>query len=119
MSCLGCIVIFSMFWDVSLSNLFRTRDHVPDFDDKVLEYQRLSAKTRNQLLTVTDLAYGPEPGQRLDIFLPKVGSDPDSIRLPVHIFIKGGYWRMFSRDDFSFVARTVVNVGAIAIRCAR
>jgi arylformamidase len=39
---------------------------------------------------------------------PKVG-------FPVHIFIHGGYWRMFSKDDFSYVARTVVGAGAIAV----
>nr|WP_244635678.1 alpha/beta hydrolase [Chthonobacter albigriseus] len=33
---------------------------------------------------------------------------------PVHLFVHGGYWRMFSKSDFSFVSRTVTAAGAIA-----
>ncbi|WP_442578968.1 alpha/beta hydrolase [Mesorhizobium sp. ASY16-5R] len=95
---------------------FRTRDHVPDFDEKVLEYRRLSAETRSELQVIGDLPYGPAPGQRLDIFIPSDGRDHGNVgRLPVHIFIHGGYWRMFSKDDFSYIARTVVDAGAIAV----
>jgi len=96
-------------------DLFRTRDHVPDFDDRVLEYRRLSAETRNELQVIADLPYGPAPGQRLDLFVPTSASSAKRVDLPVHIFIHGGYWRMFSKDDFSFVARTVVSAGAIAV----
>jgi arylformamidase len=96
-------------------DLFRTRDHVPDFDDKVLEYKRLSAETRNELQVIADLPYGPAPGQRLDLFVPTSAPSAKGAGLPVHIFIHGGYWRMFSKDDFSFVARTVVSAGAIAV----
>ena len=96
-------------------DLFRTRDHVPDFDEKVLEYKRLSAETRNELQVIADLPYGPASGQRLDLFVPTSVSSAKRAGLPVHIFIHGGYWRMFSKDDFSFVARTVVSAGAIAV----
>jgi arylformamidase len=92
-------------------DLFRTRDHVPDFDEKVLEYQRLSIETRSELEMVADIRYGPQPGQKLDIFLPASGSKG----LPVHMFIHGGYWRMFSKNDFSYVARTATDAGAIAV----
>lgn len=96
-------------------DLFRTRDHVPDFDDKVLEYRRLSAETRNEIQVIADLPYGPASGQRLDLFVPTSASSAKGAGLPVHVFIHGGYWRMFSKDDFSFVARTVVAAGAIAV----
>ena len=97
------------------TDLFRTRDHVPDFDDKVLEYRRLSAETRSELKVIADLRYGPDPGQRLDLFVPVSETTANRASLPVHIFIHGGYWRMFSKGDFSFVARTVVEAGAIAV----
>lgn len=92
-------------------DLFRTRDHVPDFEDKVLEYKRLSARTRADLPMVADIAYGPRPGQKLDLFFPTEAASS----APVHIFIHGGYWRMFSKDDFSYVARTITQAGAIAV----
>jgi len=96
-------------------DLFRTRDHVSDFDDRVLEYKRLSAETRNELKAIVDVTYGPSPGQRLDLFVPTSVSSANGAGLPVHIFIHGGYWRMFSKDDFSYIARTIVGAGAIAI----
>jgi arylformamidase len=34
---------------------------------------------------------------------------------PVHLFIHGGYWRMFSKDEFSFIADTVRAGGAMAV----
>ena len=33
---------------------------------------------------------------------------------PVHLFIHGGYWRAWSKEEFSFVADTVTAAGAIA-----
>ncbi|WP_245523663.1 alpha/beta hydrolase, partial [Mesorhizobium sp. M8A.F.Ca.ET.167.01.1.1] len=35
--------------------------------------------------------------------------------LPVHMFIHGGYWRMFSKRDYSYIAETVTRAGAIAV----
>jgi arylformamidase len=93
------------------ADLFRTRDHVPDFDDKVKQYALLSDDVRRSLRAQLDIAYGPQPGQKLDIFLP----DGEGNALPVHMFIHGGYWRMFSKDDFSYIARTVTAAGAIAV----
>lgn len=90
---------------------FRTRDHVPDFDDKVREYQRRSAEVRSSLRKETDIPYGRHPAQKLDIFFPH----SEGSSLPVHMFIHGGYWRMFSKGDFSYVARTVTDAGAIAV----
>ena len=94
---------------------FRTRDHVADFDDKIVAYRDRSAATRARLRTVT-VRTGDAEGEALDLFFP--GPDThagagDAAR-PVHLFIHGGYWRMFSKDDFSFVADTVTAAGAIA-----
>ncbi len=97
------------------TDLFRTRDHVPDFDGWVQRYQRLSAETRRELRFIGDVSYGPGPGQRLDLFLPAPAATAERPASPVHIFIHGGYWRMFSKEDFSFVARTVVDAGGIAV----
>ena len=90
---------------------FRTRDHVPDFDEKVREYERKSAEVRSSLRMESDIPYGPHPAQKLDLFFP----NSEGSALPVHMFIHGGYWRMFSKDDFSYIARTVTDAGAIAV----
>lgn len=92
------------------ADLFRTRDHVPDFDDQVAGYRTRSARTRAMPGMMPGLRYGPGEGETLDLFFP--ASAP--ARPPVHMFIHGGYWRMFCKEDFSFVADTVTAAGAVA-----
>ncbi|TIP01791.1 MAG: alpha/beta hydrolase [Mesorhizobium sp.] len=90
---------------------FRIRDHVPEFDDIVAEIVRRSAATRARVPMATDVPYGPDGTETVDLFFPQGKRD----RLPVHMFIHGGYWRMFSKRDYSYVADTVTNAGAIAV----
>ncbi|MBZ9995240.1 alpha/beta hydrolase [Mesorhizobium sp. BH1-1-4] len=90
---------------------FRTRDHVADFDDIVADIVARSTTTRTSLPMLADVAYGPHEAERLDLFFPQ-GPRQD---LPVHVFIHGGYWRMFTRSDYSYVAETVTGAGAIAV----
>lgn len=91
-------------------DLFKTRDHVADFDRYMVEYAQRSERSRASQLSRLNVPYGAGPNEKLDLFLP---ADLGSPR-PVHLFIHGGYWRMFSKDDFSFVADTVVAAGGIA-----
>lgn len=90
---------------------FRTRDHVPDFDRHMADYAARSAATRARLPMRAGIAYGSTPAERLDLFFPPPGAATGA----VHIFIHGGYWRMFAKEDFSFVAETVTQAGAIAV----
>lgn len=94
------------------SDLFNIRAHVPRFADHVADYHAASAATRARLTARLDVAYGDGPGENLDLFFP----DPilSSGPAPVHLFIHGGYWRANSKNDFSYVADSVVSQGAIA-----
>lgn len=89
---------------------FRTRDHVSDFDDYVTLYRERSDRTRSGLENKLDLPFGDAPGERVDLFFPASRSP----LAPIHLFIHGGYWRMFDKADFSFVADTVCAAGGIA-----
>ena len=90
---------------------FRIRDHVVEFDDIVADIVRRSEATRANVPMVADVAYGPDATETMDLFFPRGKRD----RLPVHMFIHGGYWRMFSKRDYSYVAETVTKAGAIAV----
>lgn len=94
-----------------MADPFRTRDVVPDFDRHVADYAARSLITRARLPIHADIAYGPSPAERLDLFLPPAHRATGA----VHMFIHGGYWRMFAKEDFSFVAETVTGAGAIAV----
>lgn len=90
---------------------FRIRDHVADFDDIVADILARSAAARANLPMEADVAYGPDRTETLDLFFP-AGSRSGR---PVHLFIHGGYWRMFSKRDYSYVAETITKAGAIAV----
>lgn len=96
--------------DVNLDP-FRIRDHVADFDSIVADLVEASARTRESTPMLADVAYGDGPSETLDIFFPSAPREG----LPVHMFIHGGYWRMFSKRDYSYVADTVTQAGAIAV----
>jgi arylformamidase len=89
---------------------FRNRDHIENFDALIEDYKIRSAATRASIKMLGGVAYGAAAGEKLDLFFPK---DPAG-SYPVHLFIHGGYWRMLSKEDFSFVAETITSAGAIA-----
>ncbi len=53
-----------------------------------------------------DLAYGPGPRERLDVFLPENDGGP------LLAFIHGGYWQWNDKEPFAFLAEQVVPAGA-------
>ena len=100
-----------MAMDNATLDPFRIRDHVADFDAVVADIRARSERARATLAMRRDIAYGADPTETVDLFFPAT-QHPG---MPVHVFIHGGYWRMFSKADFSLVAETVTGAGAIAV----
>ncbi len=90
---------------------FRIRDHVADFDVIVSEIVQASAKVRESIPMIADIAYGTGRNETVDLFFP---AGPRK-GLPVHMFIHGGYWRMWSKLEYSCIARTITDAGGIAV----
>lgn len=93
------------------TDAFRIRGHVANFDDIVADIVARSATTRATVSMRADIAYGEAASETMDLFFPAEAARP----CPVHMFIHGGYWRAFSKSDYSLVADTVVAAGAIAV----
>ncbi|HEX4765000.1 MAG TPA: alpha/beta hydrolase [Lichenihabitans sp.] len=89
---------------------FMIRAHVPHWEASVADYQAASAATR-QGRTVRTLVYGEHSDERLDLLVPE---GPEGGPRPVHLFVHGGYWRAFSKDDHTFMAEAITAAGAIA-----
>lgn len=53
-----------------------------------------------------DVAYGPDPRERLDLFLP------EGARPPLLAYIHGGYWQWNDKEPFAFLAEHLVAGGA-------
>jgi arylformamidase len=67
-------------------------------------WQSQSAEARATLGGELGIAYGEHPRERLDLFR---ASTPRGTL----VFLHGGYWRAFGREDFSWVAPAFVRAG--------
>src|SRR5262249_56976262 len=88
---------------------YNNREKVADSADWLSRYAIASAETRAALECRLDLAYGPHPGERLDVF-PARGPGA-----PVHVFVHGGYWQRLDKSDSSFVARGLQPSGVAGV----
>ena len=78
---------------------------VPDFMSYVRQYAEGSDAARRRLEARLDLRYGPTLDEYLDVFpAPRPNA-------PILVFLHGGYWRVLSARDFSFVACGPVAAG--------
>jgi arylformamidase len=83
---------------------YNNRERVPEHPALFARWERDSAFVRRTLPGHLDLAYGPDPRHRIDLF-PAPGSD----RLLV--FLHGGYWRSLDKALFSWLAPAWVAEG--------
>lgn len=82
---------------------------VPDFTVYARQYTEASERARRDIAHVADVAFGPTRAEYADIF-------PAARRgAPVLIFIHGGYWRILSAKEFSFVARGFAPMGVTVV----
>lgn len=71
----------------------------------------LNALANTSGLTVaTNLAYGPDPRQVLDVYAP-----PTAKNSPVLIFIHGGSWTSGSKDGYKFVGESFARAGLVTV----
>jgi acetyl esterase/lipase len=61
------------------------------------------------LVVARDVAYGPGPRQRMDIYRPARAARP----LPVVVFFYGGAWQEGAREDYRFVAASLARTGIV------
>ena len=59
---------------------------------------------------LVDLAYGPSPGERLDLF-PVPAAQRGDTRAPLVAFIHGGYWQSLDKGDFGYLAPALLDRG--------
>jgi acetyl esterase/lipase len=59
----------------------------------------------------TDIAYGPDPRQKLDVYVPNKVAP----HAKVVIFFYGGSWREGSKTDYRFVAKALTSRGFIVV----
>lgn len=88
------------FWERELN----PRVAVPNAVETYGEWPKWAAATRAARPHRANISYGPHPRDLMDIF-------PAAEPKGTVVFIHGGYWRAFSKDDFSWVAEGFVDLG--------
>ena len=92
-----------------LDRMYNNRARVPEAAQHMQRWTELSAEVRRSHDCVLDVAYGDQPGERLDVF---PAGQPGA---PVLAFIHGGYWRALDKSDHSFVAPAFTRDGVCVV----
>jgi len=92
--------------DAQYNNRIAVPEHTEIYAAWKIDCERVLMNHDHRL----DVAYGPEPTQKLDIILP----DTDG-PFPINIFIHGGFWMSRSKDDMTFVAEGLADAGAAVV----
>ena len=77
---------------------------VGDIKPFLTEYAALSSKAKSTLDCRENISFGSSSEETLDLF-------PAGEKAPLFIFIHGGYWRMLSKNESSFMAMNFVDHG--------
>jgi arylformamidase len=96
--------VFLHYTQEELNRNFDQRSWVSNALEVIGRYPVLSAATRRRFQFQANVAYGPAPDETVDIFPARQGG-------PVQVFVHGGAWRNFTKDDYSFVADSYVPAG--------
>jgi len=94
-----------------LDGQYFVRGHVPDWDERISEFARLSSVRHAEAPSHLNIPYGDQPRQQLDVMIPSEGSKNASVL----VFLHGGYWRMMDKSQFGYVARTSDAAGALCV----
>lgn len=89
--------------------MYNNRELVPEHPAFFARWGADSEAARRTGPCELDLAYGKEPGERLDVF-PAAHADA-----PVLVFVHGGYWRALDKRDHSFIAPAFTRHGACVV----
>ena len=101
------MTIYAGYDQAGLDAQYNLRPLVPHHAEVFERYQRDSALVVDGYEAELDVAYGPQPGERLDIF-PALGTDGAA---PVVTFIHGGYWRNKDKSDYRYLAPAFIEAG--------
>jgi arylformamidase len=88
---------------------YNNRKRIPEHPRIFEQWRSDSAAVRARRACALDLAYGPGPGETLDVF------GAAQANAPVLVFIHGGYWRSLDKSDHSFVADAFADAGAMVV----
>jgi len=92
------MIIYKQYNQEQLDNQYNNRFQVPDFATYLERWDKLSEQARKKHAYIKDLQYGDHARECLDIF------PSNKSNATVLVFIHGGYWQLFDKTKFHFIA---------------
>ncbi|PCI02959.1 MAG: esterase [Hyphomicrobiales bacterium] len=92
----------------TLDQHYNPRNAIDDHEPFLTAYTTLSEAARAATKGKLGITYGPSHAEKLDIF-------PAGKNAPVFIYIHGGYWRMMSKNEASFMAKSFNDAGITVV----
>ncbi|MBZ6089964.1 alpha/beta hydrolase [Streptomyces olivaceus] len=106
------VPVYGTFSQEALDREYSPSSLSPGFRDVLRRQARYSARIRSVLPCETDVAYGPDPCERLDFFPAPGAAGGSRGRVPVHVFVHGGHWQESSKEESAYAALAVTRAGA-------
>lgn len=97
--------VFLHYTQAELDRNFDQRGWAKNALEVIARYGARSRATRSRLACRSNVPYGPTADEVVDIF------PAERSPAPVQIFVHGGAWRNFTKDDYSFPADVYVPAG--------
>lgn len=94
------MTVYKHYNQEQLNNQYNNRLHVPDYADYFERWEKQSRQTEKEYTIVKNIFFGTHREECLDIF---PAEDPLAKTM---IFIHGGYWHLFNKTSFYFLAPT-------------
>ena len=102
--------LFLHYDRAALDAEYDNRAKVTGAEDYIARWNARSKEARSELECNLDLAYGPSNTETLDIFPSNTPG-----KSPINIFFHGGYWRANHKEQFSYVAYSLHETGAVTV----
>ncbi|MGO4914123.1 alpha/beta hydrolase [Pseudogemmobacter sp. W21_MBD1_M6] len=83
---------------MDMDDAYANAKYIPQAETYVPRWTQAAAAFRERAGSETDIAYGDQPRERFDLFLPE--GTPQGLM----VFVHGGYWRAFEKSMWSHLA---------------
>lgn len=101
--------VYKQYDQEQLDLQYNNRHHVPDFESYLAKWESLSRLAEKKLRVRKEIPYGDLPRETLDVF------PAQEANAKMLIFIHGGYWHLFDKSLFYFVADAFGKYGITTI----
>jgi len=103
------MVIYKQYNQEQLDLQYNNRSHVPDFETSLSRWETLSRLAEEKYRILKNIPYGILSRETLDIF-PSGHSNAKTL-----VFIHGGYWHLFDKTSFYFIADAFARCGVTTV----